>query len=83
LTYTLLGLFKASTPKGHRFHPSESRRHEGEAPEEDDGHRKSSKLSKRCPRPSLAAMAALNGCAMVEFKSYAFIILGMASVVMV
>jgi hypothetical protein len=44
---------------------------------------KSSNLSRRWPRPTLAATASLHGCAMVEFTSYAFIIIGMASVVMV
>jgi hypothetical protein len=41
----------------------------GSTPEGDDGHRKSSKLSRRWLRPPLAAMASLHGCAMVEFMS--------------
>ena len=41
----------------------------GPRPEGDDGRRKSSKLSRRWLRPSLAAMASLRGCVMVEFMS--------------
>ena len=41
----------------------------GSRPEGDDGRHKSSKLSRRWLRPSLAAMASLCGCVMVEFMS--------------
>ena len=41
----------------------------GARPEGDDGRRKSSKLSRRWLRPTLAAVASLRGCAMAEFKS--------------
>ena len=41
----------------------------GPRPEGDDGRRKSSKLSRRWLRPTLAAVASLRGCAMAEFKS--------------
>ena len=41
----------------------------GSRPEGDDGRRKSSKLSRRWLRPTLAAVASLRGCAMAEFKS--------------
>ena len=41
----------------------------GPRPEEDDGRRKSSKLSRRWLRLTLAAVASLRGCAMVEFMS--------------
>ena len=40
----------------------------GSRPEEDDGCRKSSKLSRRWLRPTLATVASLRGCAMTEFK---------------
>ena len=43
----------------------------GPRPEGDDGHRKSSKLSRRWLRPPLAAMASLHGCAKAEFRSHA------------
>ena len=41
----------------------------GSRPEGDNGRRKSSKLSRRWVRPTLAAVASLRGCAMAEFKS--------------
>ena len=41
----------------------------GQRPEGDDGRRKSSKLSRIWLRPSLAAMASLRGCVMVEFMN--------------
>ena len=41
----------------------------GPRPEGDDGRRKSSKLSRRWLRPTLAAVASLRGCVMAEFKS--------------
>jgi hypothetical protein len=50
-----------------RWHPSTgTRRNLGES---DDGRRESSKSSRRWPKPTLAAMAALYSWAMVEFRS--------------
>ena len=53
---------------GERIHP-ELDENLGPRPEGDDGRRKSSKLFRRWLRPSLAAMASLRGCVMVEFMS--------------
>jgi hypothetical protein len=52
-------LFIGSTSAGRHIHPSTgTRRNLGES---GDGHRESSKSSRRWPRPTLAAMATLHG----------------------